>query len=162
MHRPIRRAIAAAALPAVLSAAVLAAPAGAEGADPARIVETTIEAPYEDVLFDLRIAIEGRGLVIDAVSHVGEMLNRTAADVGAATQVYDHAEVTQFCSATVSRRVMEANPFNLAYCPYGIFTFQLAGEEGVVHIGFRRYPEGEMQEVEALLDSIMRETAGIE
>ena len=113
------------------------------------------------MLFDLRIAIEGRGLVIDAVSHVGEMLNRTAADVGASVKVYDHAQVIQFCSATLSRKVMEIDPMNIAFCPYGVFVFQRAGAEGVT-VGYRRLPEGPMQEVDALLDAIVREAAGLD
>ncbi len=152
------RALAAAALAAPFALAAAPAPA----ADDAGPRVEVVEAPYDDVLFDLKIAIEGRGFVIDSVSHVGDMLNRTAADVGAEKTIYDHAEVTQFCSATVSRKAMEADPLNLAYCPYGIFTFQLAGEEGKTHIGYRRLPEGEMQEVQALLEEILREAAGLE
>ena len=146
-------------LAALAGPGLAALPAAAEG-DLVRAHE--MEAAYEDVQFDLRIAIESRGLVIDSVSHVGAMLNRTAADVGAETQVYDHAEVMQFCSAIVSRSVIEADPLNLAYCPYGVFIYQLAGGEGAVTIGYRRFPEGEMQEVEALLEEIVREVAGLD
>lgn len=145
------------------AAAALALPGVAQAVEwDALIVEHVIEAPYEDVLEDLRLTIEGRGFVIDAVSHVGAMLNRTAGDVGAQRQVYDHAEVTQFCSATLSRKVMEADARNLAFCPYGIFTYQLHGEAGRVHVGYRRMPDGPMQEIEALLDSIVRETVGLD
>jgi uncharacterized protein (DUF302 family) len=121
----------------------------------------SVDAAYDDVMFDLQTAIEGRGYVIDNVSHVGEMLNRTAADVGATMQVYDHAEVYQFCSAVLSRKMMEADPMNIAFCPYGIFLFQKEGESGVT-IGYRRMPEGTMQEVDALLDEIVREVAGVQ
>lgn len=151
------RAFAAAALAAPFALAALPAAADSSG-----VRVETVEAPYEDVLFDLKIAIEGRGFVIDSVSHVGEMLNRTAADVEATKRIYDHAEVTQFCSATYSRAAMEADPLNLAYCPYGIFTYQLAGEEGTTRIGYRRFPEGEMQEIEKLLEGILSEVAGLD
>ncbi len=43
---------------------------------------------------------------------------------------------------------------NIAHCPYGIF---VAEREGAVMVGYRNYPEGEMQEVQALLDGIVRE-----
>ena len=39
------------------------------------------DGSFDDATFSLESAIVGRGLVIDWVSHSGEMLNRTAADV---------------------------------------------------------------------------------
>ena len=120
----------------------------------------TLDASYDDVAFELKTAIEGRGFVVDNVSHVGEMLNRTAADVGAKVHIFLRADTYQFCSAVVSRKVMEVNPMNIAFCPYGIFIFEKASEKGVT-IGYRRMPEGEMQEVDALLHDIVREAAGL-
>ena len=40
------------------------------------------DGSFEDATFGIESAIIDRGLVIDYVSHVGEMLNRTGADVG--------------------------------------------------------------------------------
>lgn len=111
---------------------------------------------FSDVAFAVESAIVGRGLVIDHVSHVGDMLERTRADVGSDVVLFDKAEVYTFCSATVSRRVMEADPMNIVFCPYGIFVAQKAGSEEVM-VGFRGYPEGPMQEVQGLLDGIVRE-----
>jgi uncharacterized protein (DUF302 family) len=143
-------------------ALALAAPvARAQDADTPAMRAYEVEAAFGDVAFDLRLAIEGRGYKVDGVSHVGEMLNRTAGAVGAAVTVYDKAEVTQFCSATLSRAVMEADPLNIAFCPYGIFAFQRAGRE-MVTIGYRRMPEGAMQQVDALLHEIVREAAGLD
>jgi len=102
-------------------------------------------------------AIVGRGLVIDYVSHTGDMLNRTAADVGSDVKLFEAADVFLFCSAVVSRKVMESDPMNIAHCPYGIF---VADREGQVTIGHRNYPEGAMQKVQALLDEIVREAVG--
>ena len=112
---------------------------------------------FEDATFAVESAIIGRGLVIDYVSHVGEMLNRTAADVGSEVRIFDAADVFLFCSAVTSRTAMEADPLNIAYCPYGVF---VADRDGTVQIGYRHYPDGAMQEVQALLDSIAREAAG--
>ena len=64
------------------------------------------------------------------------------------------ADIFVFCSATVSRQVMEADPMNIAHCPYGIF---VADRDGQVIVGYRNYPEGPMQEVQALLDEIVQE-----
>mgnify|MGYP000291615017 CR=1 FL=1 len=109
---------------------------------------------FEDAAFSVESAIIGKGLVIDYVSHVGEMLNRTGGDVGSAVQLFDAADIFVFCSAVVSRKVMEADPMNIAHCPYGIFVADRGGE---VIIGHRNYPQGPMQEVQALLDEIVTE-----
>lgn len=112
------------------------------------------EGSFEDATFAIESAIVGRGLVIDYVSHTGEMLNRTGADVGSTKELFEEADIFLFCSAQLSRKVMEADPMNLAYCPYGIFVADQAGE---VMVGYRNYPEGAMQEVQALLDAIVKE-----
>jgi len=114
------------------------------------------------VAFGLESAILDRGLVVDHVSHVGDMLNRTASDVGADRQLYTVADVYLFCSATLSREMMEADIQNIGHCPYGVFIYEEAAEPGTVHVGYRHYPEGEMQQVETLLDNIAREAAGLD
>jgi len=62
-----------------------------------------------------------------------------------------------FCSAVLSRKVMEADPMNIAHCPYGIF---VTDKDGKVSVGYRNYPDGPMQEVQSLLDDIVREAVG--
>lgn len=115
------------------------------------------QGSFEDATFGVESAIIGRGLVIDHVSHTGEMLERTRADVGSDVILFDGADVFLFCSATLSRKVMEADPMNLAHCPYGIF---VSDREGEVTIGYRNFPDGPMQEVQAFLDEIVREAVG--
>lgn len=112
------------------------------------------EGSFEDATFSVESTIIGRGLVIDYVSHTGDMLNRTAADVGSNVRIFDGADVFLFCSAVLSRKVMEADPMNIAHCPYGIF---VTDRDGTVSIGYRTYPQGPMQEVQSLLDEIVRE-----
>ena len=148
-------------IPAICALLLAAAPLAANAAETEAPWQSyTVDSTYDDVAFELQNAIENRGLVVDHISHVGEMLNRTAKDVGATRQVYDKAEVYQFCSAVLSRKMMEANPMNLAFCPYGIFLYQSHGS-GKVVVGYRRMPPGEMQEVDALLNQIAREAAGV-
>lgn len=130
-------------------ALLLAAPATA---DP---VLTRVEAPLDDVLFGLESAIIDRGLVIDYTSHVGEMLARTAQDVGAEKALFTRADVFLFCSATLSREAMEVDITNIAYCPYSVFAYETAAEPGVSIIGYREMPEGAMKKVEALLAEIV-------
>lgn len=136
--------------PLVLSALICcAAPVLAQDA-----ITYPFNGSFEDATFSVENAIVGQGLVIDYVSHTGEMLNRTAGDVGSETKLFDAADVFLFCSAVLSRKVMEADPMNIAHCPYGIF---VADREGQVVVGYRSYPQGPMQEVQALLDEIVQE-----
>jgi uncharacterized protein (DUF302 family) len=127
----------------------MALPAAAQDA-----VTYPFEGSFEDATFSVESAIIGRGLVIDYVSHTGDMLNRTATDVGSDKVLFDGADIFLFCSAQLSREVMEADPMNIAHCPYGIFVTERDGE---VLVGHRSYPDGEMQKVETLLTEIIED-----
>ncbi len=121
------------------------------------MVRYTTDQSFDDVVFGLESAIVDAGLRVDDVSHVGEMLERTRADVGSDVVLFTHAKVFSFCSATLSRKVMEADPMNIVFCPYDIFVAELPGTQDQTHIGYRQFPEGPMQEVQALLDDIVKE-----
>lgn len=125
----------------------------------AEMITTTVEGSFDDVAFAVESAIVGRGLVIDYVSHVGEMLERTKADVGGTMTVFTQADIFLFCSASLSRKVMEADPLNIQHCPYGIAVMETPDAPGKVTIGHRRYPDGAMQDVQALLADIVAEAA---
>ncbi|WP_424990019.1 DUF302 domain-containing protein [Fluviibacterium sp. S390] len=133
--------------------ALLAAPLAAQADG---VTTYPFDGSFEDATFAVETAIIGKGLVIDYVSHVGEMLARTGADVGSEVTLFAAADVFLFCSAVTSRTVMEADPMNIAHCPYGIF---VADRDGAVVIGYRHYPDGAMQEVQSLLDDIATEAA---
>jgi uncharacterized protein (DUF302 family) len=115
------------------------------------------DGSFDDATFAVESAIVGKGLVIDSVSHVGDMLNRTGQDVGSEVTIFDNADIFLFCSAVISREVMEADPMNIEFCPYGIF---VTDREGQVMVGYRSYPDGPMQKVQALLNDIVAEAAG--
>lgn len=138
----------------IIAIMTLAAPSAAlaEGT-----VAVEFSGSFDDATFAVESAIVGQGLVIDFVSHVGEMLNRTGEDVGSDTMLFKNADVYVFCSAVVSREVMEADPMNIAFCPYGIFVAETA--DGVM-IGRQDYPSGPLDKVEAMLDAIISEAAG--
>lgn len=131
---------------AVFAVSMMATAAAAES------ILVPFDGSFEDATFAVESSIVDRGLVIDYVSHVGEMLNRTAADVGSSKQIYKAADIFIFCSAVVSRQVMEADPMNIVHCPYGIFVAE--NDQGVM-IGHRDYPDGSMQPVEDLLIGIV-------
>ncbi len=126
------------------------------------IVTYTTDEAFEDVIFGLENAILDQGLVIDGTSHVGEMLERTKTDVGSDVTIFLQADVYSFCSAKVSRQVMEANPMNIVFCPYDIFVAQSPDNPDETMIGYREYPAGEMQLVQELLDTIARSAIGLD
>jgi len=132
----------------ILAVSVMASSAAAEP----NIVQ--FDGSFDDAAFAVESAIVDKGLVIDLISHVGDMLNRTGEDVGSDKMIFKAADIFVFCSAVISREMMEADPMNIAHCPYGIFVAET--EDGVM-IGRRDYPDGPMDKVEAMLDGIIAE-----
>ncbi len=118
----------------------------------AQAITMDYDGSFDDATFGVENAIVDKGLVIDYVSHVGEMLNRTGADVGSDVTIFDNADIYLFCSAVTSRKVMEANPDNVAFCPYSVF---VTDKDGKVEIGYQDYPDGPMDLVEELLQEIV-------
>ena len=116
---------------------------------------------YDDVMFGLENAILDSGLVISEHNHVGDMLERTKADLGATENIYAYADVFGFCSAPLSRAAMLEDPMNIRFCPYNIYMYQIS-EESPVIIGYDVYPEGALQDVQAMLDDITRSAIGLE
>ena len=116
---------------------------------------------YDDVMFGLENAILDFGLVISEHNHVGDMLERTKADLGATETIYAYADIFGFCSAPLSRAAMLEDPMNIRFCPYNIYMYQIS--EGLpVIIGYDVYPEGALQDVQTLLDDITRSAIGLD
>ncbi|WP_416537829.1 MULTISPECIES: DUF302 domain-containing protein [Phaeobacter] len=134
----------------------LSLPVTAEPTITADMVSYQTDLAFDDVTFGLESAITNRGFVVDHISHVGEMLERTREDVGSDVVLFQKAEVYSFCSASLSRKVMEANPMNITFCPYDIFVAQQPGSE-ITTIGFRAFPDGDMQLIQSLLNDIVLE-----
>ncbi|MGQ0509032.1 MAG: DUF302 domain-containing protein [Betaproteobacteria bacterium] len=138
-------------------------------ADPHPIVSHSKRAKFEDVLDDLKLAIEARGLVIDYHSFVNRMLERTGKDVGSARKLYADAQAFVFCSAALSRKTMEADPANAAFCPYSIMVSEAVSEPGMVTVSFRRpwradgsaASRAALLEVEKLLEGLARQALGL-
>lgn len=136
------------------AALVLANPAHADG-----FFTVEAEGSFDDVVFAVELAITDQGLVIDSVNHIGAMLARTKEDVGGTKDLFASAQVMSFCSADVSRQVMEADLMNIQYCPYGIYVFEPAEEGASVTIGYREYSDRSMQPVNYLLQQIVADAA---
>lgn len=144
---------------ALLALIALGGPAAAQ-----EIRTYSKKANYEDVRFELTNAIINRGLNIDHNGNIGSMLARTGADVGSDKPIYKYAEFFTFCSAKLSRQMMEADARNIAFCPYVMFIYESIGEPGTVVVGYRRPSTSGSQEtraaqaeIDALLKGIARE-----
>lgn len=149
----------------MLIAAALAIVALLSGGVQAQGLKTYSKAAsFEDVKFDLTNAVTNRGLVIDYTGNVGGMLDRTGKDVGSTKQVYKNAQYVVFCSAKLSRDMMEADAANMGMCPFVIFMYEAAAKPGTVVVGYRRMPttgnataKKAFAAIDALLDGIARE-----
>lgn len=119
---------------------------------------------FDTVKAFLEEALTARGLVVNNVSHVGEMLERTGKDLGDNKQVFVKAEGIEFCSATFSRKMMEADPHNIVFCPYVISIYVLPSEPGKTYVSFRRpqmtgskASRAALRDVEKLLRGVVKE-----
>ncbi|MGE5338390.1 MAG: DUF302 domain-containing protein [Gemmatimonadota bacterium] len=148
----------------------LAATAGiASAADTNPVVTYSKPAKFDDVRDDLKSAIEARGLVVDYHAQINRMLERTGKAVGSDRKLYADAQAFVFCSASLSRKMMEADPANVAMCPFSIVVYATAQHPDQVHVSYRRpwRPDGSaasrsvLHEVDALLDAISREALGL-
>lgn len=120
-----------------------------------------VEGEFEDIAFSVENAIINAGLVIESHSHVGDMLARTKEDVGGKKDIYANAELFTFCSSTVSREVMEADPLNIQYCPYSIFLFETPDAPGRITVGHPSYG-GTAAPAQKLLDDILADALLLE
>ena len=143
-------------------ALLIAAPAMAAN----HLVLLKTQAKFENVKEDVVNAVTKRGFVIDYTAYIGTMLDRTAKDVGAGKPVYARAEAVQFCSAVLSRKMVEADPGNIVFCPYVIVIYSLAGDPGTVYVGYRRPQQvgtpasrASLKAVDDLLNGIVKEAA---
>lgn len=142
---------------ATLTIFCLATAANASG-DDVKTIES--KAAFADVASGIENAIVNRGYTIDYHGFIGDMLKRTAGDVNAQKDLYNDAEFFTFCSAVLSRKVMEAEIGDIAYCPYVVFAYEAADNPGTVTVGYRMVPEGGARdEVNALLAEIIKDAA---
>ncbi|MGJ8570122.1 MAG: DUF302 domain-containing protein [Hoeflea sp.] len=143
---------------AATMAVFLLAPAAHAADDDVKTIET--DTAFADVTSGIENAIVNRGFKVDYHGFIGDMLKRTATDVDAGKALYKDAEFFTFCSAVVSRKVMEAEIGDIAYCPYVVFAYETEEKPGAVTVGFRTLPAGaERDAVNALLSEIITDAA---
>ena len=150
----------------LIAGAVLLATAQNAAADGAVVVHA-IKGSFEEIRERVVFAVQSQGLVVNHTSKVGNMLARTGKDLGETNQIFGDAEVLEFCSALVSRRMVEADPQLLAFCPYGIAVYTLPGDPQTTYVSYRRMvtdlatpaQKEVLQRVEALLAAIVEEAS---
>lgn len=111
---------------------------------------------FDDAREAMVTAIESRGLVINYTAHIGSMLERTGVDLGASRRIFDQAQIIEFCSARLSRQMLELDPHNIVLCPFAISIYTLPGETGT-WVAYRRPVGAAAELVEPLLKSIAAE-----
>lgn len=95
------------------------------------------QGSYQDVRDNLQMAIEGKGLKITSTNHIADMLERTGKDIGETRKVYENAEQFEFCSATISRHMMEADPHAIVMCPYSVVVYTIPNDK-TVYLAYRK------------------------
>jgi uncharacterized protein (DUF302 family) len=104
------------------------------------------QAPFDDVMEALKLAIEERGMYINNIMHMGEMLERTGRDLGMDAPIYGRAESIEFCSAVLSREMTSEDPARIVNCPFIISVYTLPGREGTTFIAHRQIPQDQVAE----------------
>jgi uncharacterized protein (DUF302 family) len=141
-------------------------PAFVQGAAAAEsyMAQYKTKGDFDEVKDDVAFAITGRGLVINNVSHIGSMLARTGKAMGNSKAIFVKAQALEFCSATLSRDMMEADPHNIVFCPFIIAIYVLPDDPKTVYVSYRRpdlvgSPQSvaALRAVDRLLDGIVKE-----
>jgi uncharacterized protein (DUF302 family) len=127
-------------------------------------VQFKTHGKFEDVFDMVKATIEGRGLNINHVNYIADMLDRTGGAVGDASQVYTHGQQFEFCSATISREMMKADPHAIVMCPYIISVYTLPNDGDTVYVAYRKPAATKnknlkkaLGKVDALLSGIIKE-----
>ena len=128
------------------------------------VVVYKTESTFNDVLEAVKLAISQQGLVVNNISHISNMLQRTGQDAGKQARIYGKGEAVEFCSATLSRKIMEADPNNIVFCPFIVAVYTLPDNPKTVYLAYRRptlvgneASRKSLKEVEALIDRIAQD-----
>ncbi len=136
-------------------------------ANEAALRSYSTQGEYAEVIQDVEDAIQDAGLNIDYRGNIGGMLDRTRKDLGGTEKIYKGALFMQFCSARLSRKMMEADPANMGVCPYIVYVYETIKKPGTVVVGYKR-PQGAAGEasqkalnaIDKLLNGIVKEATG--
>jgi uncharacterized protein (DUF302 family) len=116
---------------------------------------------FEDVRDMVVTTIEGRGLKINHTNYIADMLERTGKDLGATKQVYVNGEQFEFCSATISREMMEADHHAIVMCPYIISVYTVPNDGDTVYVAYRKPAATKNKALKKALSSVKNLLTGI-
>lgn len=118
-------------------------------------------ATFDDAAMALEDAIAAEGLAQPTVNPFGEMLARTATDLGHRPDLYQEARIYTFCSARVAAMLAAEAAHNAALCPMSVTLYTVPPRHDRVFLAYRptglHSPGGEL--ADALLLRIARRTA---
>lgn len=121
------------------------------------------QGTFQDVRDSVAMSIEGKGLLITHSNHIADMLERTGKDLGTTRQVYEYGEQMEFCSATVSRKMMEVDPHAMVLCPYSVSVYKIPNDP-TIYVAYRKMPSTKnpalkkaLADVEKLLAEIIKD-----
>jgi uncharacterized protein (DUF302 family) len=117
-------------------------PAAALAAGPYAVYES--DSGFETVMEGAKTAILERGMYINNIMHMGEMLERTGKDLGMEQKIYDRAESIEFCSAVLSRKMTLEDPSRIVNCPFILSIYTLPGEPDRTYVAHRVISEEEI------------------
>ncbi len=156
-------------------------------------VHHSVEEEFDTIKEYIEEGITNQGLVVAHRSDVGGMLERTGKDMvsrvqdiahtmvskakrkigmagesgqrtTAASATFARSEIIEFCSANLSRKMTDADPANVIFCPYSIAIYTTTDEPGVVHVSYLQLSKigstkshDVLKEVEAMLEQIVSE-----
>jgi uncharacterized protein (DUF302 family) len=142
-----------------LSLFALFAPTRA-AADDYRVYESDSE--FSDVMDGLKLAIQQRGMFINNIMQMNEMLDRTGADLGLGGPLFGQAESVEFCSAVLSRKMITEDPRRIVNCPFIIAVYTLPDDPDTTYVAHRKIPEAETAGSEAMKEvaTMFEEIAG--
>ncbi|MCF7985442.1 MAG: DUF302 domain-containing protein [Thiohalocapsa sp.] len=148
---------------AAIALSLFAAPLPADEAGGYAVYQS--ESSFEDVMDALKLAIQERGMYINNVMHMDEMLDRTGKDLGMDEDIYTAADSIEFCSAVLSRKMTSEDPIRIVNCPFIISVYRLPDEPDTTYLAHRTFPAEEiegsavMKEVAEMLQGIAEAAA---
>jgi uncharacterized protein (DUF302 family) len=110
------------------------------------------DSSFSDVMDGLKLAIQQRGMFINNMMHMNEMLERTGEDLGLGGPLFGQAESIEFCSAVLSRKMISEDPRRIVNCPFIIAVYTLPDAPGTTYVAHRVIPDSETEDSEAMAE----------
>lgn len=136
--------------------------AGRASADDTVVIHPVTGSDFQATRDALVEVIEAEGMVVGSVLAFGQMLQRTADPQGSESPFRD-AEIIQFCSAALARRMVDEDYGQIVFCPLSIAIYVAKAEPETIVMAYRS-PGGESQAKIAagkLLAKLVERAAGL-